>query len=261
MIKHIFCDLDGTLLKDFRRIDSEDIKALQEAQARGITISIATGRLDYEIKKIMERYNFRGFRISQNGAVVVSENDNLIYEKSLAYEDVLLILEALKSEPVIIFFQTIDHYYIEKKLPIITEFEKSQDLITYIENPYIICELPNHKIITISTWQEKNTNIEVKKRLDARLPMHIESYISSKYTMDITSKDNSKGNAIRVISQKYNLNLDEIAVIGDSQNDLSMFELINNSYVMANSDYIVKSAAKWEVKSVKEAVEHILANR
>lgn len=261
MIKHIFCDLDGTLLKDFRSFDPEDIKALQKAQAEGIKISIATGRLDYEIRNIMERYHFNGFRISQNGAVVFDENDNLIYEKSLAYEDVLLILQALKNEPVIVFFQTIDHYYVEKKLPIIADFEKSQDLITYIENPTIIDELHKHKIITISTWQEDNMNIEIKKRLDGKLPKHIECYISSKYTMDITCKDNSKGNAIRQIIKKHNLNIEEIAVIGDSHNDLSMFQLTNNSYVMSDADHLVKSSAKWEVRSVKAAVDHILYTR
>jgi hypothetical protein len=258
MIKHIFCDLDGTLLKNFHGvIDSEDIEALKGAQEKGITISIATGRLDYEIKLLMEKYQLKGYRISQNGGIVLNYYDELIYEKDLETRDVKQILQALEGENVVIFFQTKDCYFIEKKLPIVLDFEKSQELITYIENPNIMNELDLHKIVTISLWAEENQNRLIKQKLDKKIPRHIESFVSSKFTLDITNADNSKGKAIKQICLKDNISLDEVAVIGDSHNDISMFEITKHSYAMNEADDEVKRKALNVVNNVKDAVIQI----
>lgn len=258
LIKHIFCDLDGTLLKDFRKIEEDDILALQLAERKGLKVSIATGRLDYEIKLIMEKYNFSGYRISQNGAVVFDDKSNLIYEESLCTKDTLLILEAIKGENVLVFFQTPDSYIVEKKIPIIEEFEKSQDFIRYIENTNILNELNSHDIVTISLWAEKDYNIKLKEKLNHILPNNISSIVSSVYTLDITCSINSKGNAIKHLIEKMNININEIAVIGDSYNDISMFDLTNFSFVMKDSSDDIKKHAKEQINSVNEAVFRLI---
>jgi|SRR5690554_4763475 len=258
MNKHIFCDLDGTLLINFKEILDEDIEALLKAQKNGYTISIATGRLDYEIKMLMQKYGFHGYRISQNGAIVFDDNDELIYEKTLEEKDVITILEALQGQNIIVFFQTIDSYFIEKKLPIVKKFEKSQQYIKYIEKPNIMNELNNYHFTAISIWAEENDNINIKMQLDKVLPKHIESYISSKYTIDITSRDNSKGMAISELCKVKGISLDDIVVIGDSQNDISMFNITSNSFVMAQADSFVKSKAKNVVQSVKDVVKILM---
>lgn len=258
MIRHIFCDLDGTLIKDFKNINETDIVALKEAQKNGILVSIATGRLDYEIKMLMNKYNFKGFRLSQNGAVVFDHNDLLLHNVNLETKDILDILNEIKAFNVLTLYQTIDKYYVEEKLPIIEEFEKSQPYITYNENKRIKNELDNYNISTISLWCEKNKNIEIKKHLDKVLPNYLTIYISSEFTIDITSKLNSKGNAIKHVCNLNNISLNEIAAIGDSQNDISMFNNTNNSFVMSLARDDVKKYANYTVDSVKEAVSIIL---
>jgi Cof subfamily protein (haloacid dehalogenase superfamily) len=259
MAKYIFTDLDGTLLQDFYKIDNSDIKALQKAQSEGVKISVATGRLDYEISMLMEKYNLHGYRISQNGAVVYDDQDNLVHETALTVEEVKLILNALKEFNVLIFFQTPDAYIIPKMLPLIKEFEDKQSFITYIENQNILNELDQHDIITISLWAEKDQNVSIKTHLNQILPSNLINYISSDFTLDITNKANSKGNAILNIAKKFGIPTEEIAVIGDSQNDISMFNITTHSFVMANAKEDVKQHAKYVVNSVKDAVEIILS--
>ncbi len=260
VVKHVFCDLDGTLLKNFRAIEEEDIKALQVAQEKGIKISIATGRLDYEINMVMGRLKLNGYRISQNGALVFSEDNKLVYEKALNIEDVHTILAALKGENTIIVFQTANDYIVENKNSIIIDIEKSQPYMRYIENKNILNELGKYQFVTISLLTEMGYNIDLKKQLDNILPKNIVSYISSKYTLDITCIENSKGNGIKNLCSKNKINLNEIAVIGDSQNDISMFEITENSFVMREADLEVKKYAKHEVESVKNAI-HLILNR
>ena len=92
------------------------------------------------------------------------------------------------------------------------------------------------------------------------MPKHIESYVSSKYTIDITNKDNSKGNAINELCKARGISLKDIFVIGDSYNDISMFKITDNSFVMSEADDFVKNKAKNVVSSVKEAIEIIMLN-
>ena len=45
MYKYIFCDLDGTLLNDDKKISSANLKAIERARAAGVKFVVCTGRL------------------------------------------------------------------------------------------------------------------------------------------------------------------------------------------------------------------------
>jgi Cof subfamily protein (haloacid dehalogenase superfamily) len=257
-MKYIFCDLDGTLIHNFHKIDKSDMEALQLAQEKGIKVSIATGRLDYEVREIMKEYGLNGYRISQNGGVVFSEENRIIHKITLATEDIHLILSTLQGYNLLIFIETENEYIIPKRVPIIEAFEKNQSYLTYVEKPDIFDTLDKHDIVTVSIWAEKDENLEIVKHLNEQLPDHIASYVSSSYTIDITSAKNSKGNAIKHLCDLNGIDLSDIAVIGDSYNDISMFELTQNCYVMSHADEVVKSKARNTTASVKEAVLAIL---
>lgn len=257
-MKYIFCDLDGTLLQEFHRINEQDIKALQEAQEKGVKISIATGRLDYEVQQLMNKYHLHGYRVSQNGGVVYNDKNEIVHKVSLKKDEVKMILQKLEGFDVLIFFETENEYIVEKKIKLIEDFEKTQPFLIYIEKPNIMETLEDHDIVTISIWADKNENIKIKKHLDQVLPQGIASYISSQYTIDVTSAKNSKGFAINHLAKQYHIDAKDIAVIGDSHNDISMFELTENSFVMSNADEAVKITANYVVDSVKEAVDIIL---
>jgi Cof subfamily protein (haloacid dehalogenase superfamily) len=257
-MKYIFCDLDGTLIHDFYKIDDKDMEALQLAQKRGIKVSIATGRLDYEVKMIMDKYGLTGYRISQNGGVVFDEQDQVIHKITLSTEDVQLILSVLKGFNILIFIETENEYIIPKRVPIIDKFEKNQAFLTYVEKVDIFETLDQHDIVTVSIWAEKDENLQIIKHLNKHLPEHITSYISSSYTIDITSANNSKGNAIKHLCEINHIDVKDIAVIGDSHNDISMFELTPHSYVMSSATDYVKSKAQKTTASVREAISGML---
>jgi Cof subfamily protein (haloacid dehalogenase superfamily) len=257
-MKHVFCDLDGTLLQDFHRIDEQDILALKNAYHKGIKISIATGRLDYEIQMIMAKYDFKGYRISQNGGVIVNDLNETLYEKKLTTDGVKMILSALKGFETYIFIQTVNEYIVPKRVKLIEEFEQKQPFLFYTEKSDIFDTLDKYEIITISLWAEENQNLKIKKYLDTVLPNSITSTVSSKFTLDITCANNSKGNAISQICERDHIALNDIVVIGDSYNDISMFELTEHSFVMSHADDYVLSKAKFIVNSVKEVMDIVL---
>ena len=64
MIKHIFCDLDGTLYN--KGISKEDIKAIEEIEKEGVIFHIATGRVFKQAYKMVnENFKLNGYYNSQ----------------------------------------------------------------------------------------------------------------------------------------------------------------------------------------------------
>lgn len=70
--------------------------------------------------------------------------------------------------------------------------------------------------------------------------------------IDINDGGWGKGQSVRYIADYLGIGLDEIAVFGDAENDLSMIEAIPNSVAMANAAPVVQEAARWHIGSAAE---------
>jgi Cof subfamily protein (haloacid dehalogenase superfamily) len=67
--------------------------------------------------------------------------------------------------------------------------------------------------------------------------------------IDISPAGWSKGTAVRHLANELGLSLDEVAVFGDSANDLSMIEAVPNSVAVSNASPEVARAARWHIGS------------
>lgn len=102
---------------------------------------------------------------------------------------------------------------------------------------------------------------EVKIENESKRLKNPELKPSKNYYCDITSKKVSKGKAVKNICKYLKINTDEIITIGDGENDISMFEITQNSVAMANAVPLVKEKAKYETLSNDEdGVAKVLNN-
>jgi hydroxymethylpyrimidine pyrophosphatase-like HAD family hydrolase len=74
--------------------------------------------------------------------------------------------------------------------------------------------------------------------------------------LDCTALHCSKGEAIEVLRKHFNV--EEVCGIGDSFNDLPMFEHVTHSFTFDYSDNEVKKSADYVVKSLNECIKFIL---
>jgi len=75
----------------------------------------------------------------------------------------------------------------------------------------------------------------------------------------------SKGEALKILAQIYNFNVEEVYVFGDSQNDIDMLRISRNSFAMGNAQKDVKEVARYVIPSNDEdgvafAIEKILSD-
>lgn len=64
--------------------------------------------------------------------------------------------------------------------------------------------------------------------------------------IDVTPKGYGKGSASVILADALGIGIDEVAVFGDSENDLIMLAAVPNSVAVANASDEAKAAARWE---------------
>lgn len=263
MTKLIATDLDGTLLNRESRISQKNLEAIKHAQALGIEVVVATGRAQFDVKKIFENTGMNPWIIGTNGATIHQPNGELFHAVPLNEKDVIDITSWLEQE---------DFYYEVFSDESIFTPNKGRELLA-IEidrvksaNPDInIGELQNaaqkqfsqtgfsfiqsykdllkadtdiYNILAFSFDEEKLEKGwgKFKSRNDLTLVK------SAKHNFELEHLDASKGLALKRLANKLNIHLDNTAAIGDSYNDLSMLKIAGRSAAMENADQEIKNA-------------------
>ena len=88
---------------------------------------------------------------------------------------------------------------------------------------------------------------------------------SSPFMLEVTPACNTKGTAVKFLSDYYGVDLSEIAAIGDQLNDLPMLEVAGGKYTVADGDDRLKGFARvmprCDEDAVAAAIEEILADK
>lgn len=257
MIKLFATDLDGTLLKENRYIDNKDKKTLRSLANNGTEIVFATGRTDQECVQLLQDVGVTGHRISQNGAFVMNKNNQMIKRNLFSKEMSQVIYHKVIDYPAYYFITTENNIFYQQEIPIIEELQPifqnrlihNNEIINQIEN-----DLPIAKFMLLA---ETDQLLEIQKEIETELLGQISSFLSAPLCLDIVPVNVNKRVGMYHLLDTLNLEADEIAVIGDSYNDIEMLKMTPHSYAMATADPAVKNAAQHVVNHVYEAVEDL----
>ncbi|WP_456279220.1 HAD family hydrolase [Bacillus sp. AK128] len=258
MIKLIVSDLDGTLLDESIKVREHDITCIHKALREGIKFCVATGRKDSDILEVAEMINHTFHRISQNGAFIVMEDQtdlhSTFFNASLAQK----LYNHVIDRDVLTLVSTRDSEIIDRNNEMVEKIQKvlfsPLQINPNLKNEIGVSVHPSKIIVS-----GKDEVIEaLQKELLEAYPNEIDAFISAKYTLDLMPKNISKGNAVRQLAQHLGIQLHEIACIGDSFNDVPMFQVAKYSFAMSEAKPGVKEHADYVVDSVGEAIEKII---
>ena len=79
--------------------------------------------------------------------------------------------------------------------------------------------------------------------------------------IDMCAKGCSKGNGIQTIQHYFHLEDDDIHAIGDSWNDIPMFEACKNSFTFWRSPEDVQAKTRYQVETIANCIAQIMANQ
>lgn len=272
MIKLFVSDMDGTLLHNpndahSRDISDENIEAVKKLHESGVRFMMASGRdvyFRYSLEKIL---GFQVDAIGMNGCNVVIDNVE-ICNHGLTRQDSYDLLEMIKTCEIDSNFMGITNvgdyvFYDIKKAPFdkFKEFENEGVMrkvpeISMVDWIVDINRPPYNKVVGLvwSTEDRDKMILKFKERFDDRFDI----IYSGPENIEIMPKHISKGQALLELIKIKGFEPTEVAVIGDSMNDVSMLEAIPFSFSMSHADEIIKASANNIVESVAEAIEFVM---
>lgn len=226
-IKLIATDMDGTLLNDVKEISPRNLVAIKEANQRGIKTVLATGRPIKGVQKYIEQLGLTGpdeFVLTYNGAYVQNLNGEVLVEHTLEYADFLkwdYLTNLYRSN---VHAETLHHFY-----------TTSQNLNQFITAESFLTEMP----IRVRTARELDPQIKISKLMVTDFPEFLNEFIkkvpekyfneyqisqSEDFFLEINNKQASKGCGVYELAAKLNIKPEEVMILGDQGNDLSMFK-------------------------------------
>ncbi|MDO4604808.1 MAG: Cof-type HAD-IIB family hydrolase [Helcococcus sp.] len=246
MLKLIAIDLDGTLLDDNKKLQNDNIRALEELHNRGVEIVIATGRsyssaIPY-VKQIKE--GIIEFLICNNGTSVYNLiKDEVLVDDCLNSSQVKEILDlADKLENMKIHFLGRDIIYVYSNP--VGKYVIEDAYISFLDIKFMSKEelIKSHITKALIT-----TDKEYIKEVFSSIPKeYFEKYNivnSAENLIEILNKNADKGHALKAIMDDLNIDKKEVIAIGDQGNDIGMFEVAGKSYAMEASSDFIKSKA------------------
>src|SRR5690625_1515985 len=98
MVKLIAIDLDGTLLNKENKVSKQNLEAIKHARSTGVEVVIATGRAQFDVKKIFEGTGIQTWVIGTNGATIHQPTGELFYAVPMEDQHINEILKWLDQE-------------------------------------------------------------------------------------------------------------------------------------------------------------------
>lgn len=277
-MKLIGIDLDGTLLNSKNEISKENIDALKTIiNLDDYYVYICSGRPEDNIKTLLDKYGLNIARVGSNGGIGY-EGDKKLFEFAFDKDAALTVYEAIKDYPFLTYnslgrFGESNHLEKLEKL-----FETSEDILTEEElasfdryknglvfkeftDFYEMVDDDQHHIFKFFMYMPI---MEIKKEIQKKLvgAEGINCTESEKTNLEIVPDNVNKGKVFEHLDEYLGLEKSTWIAIGDSLNDLEMFEMADYSFAMDNAHPDIKELATHKVANhdkhgVAEAIEII----
>lgn len=270
-MKCIVSDLDGTLLSMNKNISDENMKAIRLAQAKGIEFMIATGREYSSAKAIMDTYGIEADTVLMNGAQHRDHEGNIRKNIALPHSAWHAIYGLLNKHNVgaILNYATQSfaisgdmdlqerlakrfQHLPEKENKILTELLSEGYWQTLIElHSLHDLKAVGEEILKIEAFGFEGNAFENLLQDLTQIPqLSIIPYGS--HSMEITFESAQKGIMLERVLADKGYHPDEVMVLGDGLNDVSMFERFHYSIAMENAIQQVKDSANYVTRKNEE---------
>lgn len=246
-------DLDGTLLNCQHQITAKTQDVIKALKDLGHIIAINTGR-SYNACNYYGKLIDADYILACNGAVIYDNSENQLINKIPLDEKVShKILHTLykHQDHLKIQWDSIDTYYSNNITPFETSYinnyknDYPESFFKYrIIKSFNEIEDKNEEICQVffhPMANEKTAYLKVLQELNQLEYINIVDFKSG-YT-DINHPLASKGNGLKMLTQRLNMSMEDVIVFGDGDNDISMFECAGTSVAMKNACLQLKELA------------------
>ena len=251
MKKLLATDLDGTLLKD-NKLTMENENAVKKLIKSKNLLVISTGRPYNGVNNLIQENNINAdYYILLNGALILDGLGNSINQRIIEKDIIKDILDYVIEENFYISVESgFFTYMLTEGVEIPYYNKKSANSINEISEEISLISLYNPSM-------DINKIENIKNNINKKYGDYIIAYRNDIY-IDIVPVGCSKGNALKALVDKENIIEENVYAIGDSWNDISMFEVVKNSFTFHHVEDELKKYATYLVSSVSECINKFI---
>lgn len=262
LMKILFTDLDGTLLTDQKTISDVDLSAIHEMIGAGHKFVMTTGRPLAAVIPLAEKYGFL-----KEGYFLVSFNGGLIYDcgkaepiltRRISVEEVKFIMDEAHRRGF--------HAHTYAGDLVVSEYETEQlkiycnlmkmdyvvvdDIRNYFAgktaepSPINVVIRPPIKVNVITPFEHESL-----ETFRAEMRLHTEGKLFDVFSkpemLEFSHMQSNKGDAVRFMSDFFQVPIENTVACGDEENDCPMIEVAGVGVAMVNGSARVKASANY----------------
>jgi len=263
-------DLDGTLMRNNEKLSGYTVRTLNELLEQGLPFTFATARSIESARIITGELNIRFPVITRNGAVLADNSTGKHLKKSVfTEEEVELLKQMLPELPMCGFVSCFTGDIMIRTYMPAEHTEGLQGYIDYYKNDptmrradnidEMFCGVPGY--VTMIGAKEKIAPLYEKVReYKGWESLFQKDTYRDEFWLEICPQNCTKAKTI--LKLKEQLGFEKLVVFGDSLNDISMFEIADESFAVANAVDELKKIATHVIGSNEEdAVVNLLKER
>jgi len=237
----LVCDLDGTLLGDSMTLDPALVEAFRRAAARGLTISLATGRMPAAADAYRDELGITAPVIYYNGAVVRGGGGPDLLSLTLPRGVLRRAWTMISQAPVHPIFYRDDRLFCaERTLPVRRYCEEEGLTVDVIDDPDFLGLGAFIKSLLIGHPRDLDI---VRAELTPLVAEHARLVRTRRDYLEIIPVEASKGAALARLAAHLGVPIERVVAAGDQENDLEMLRAAGVGVAMAHAPEPVRRAA------------------
>lgn len=250
--KLIAVDLDGTLLDPMGVPHAADVRALQALAARGVAVTIVTGRLYSGTRPSAEIVGIRGPVGCVDGSQLVStETHRTLFHHGFQGESATKLRDAVEPSGAALFLFAQDQ---------VVHDQRGTPYLDYVST-WSTAILPTRSVAKHAYWadeagvtalvavgtagqiQDAVASIQSTLGDAAQVASFPTRRMENTWGMVVRAAGGNKGSALRWLAEHHGIGIEQTVCVGDWMNDLPMFEAAGRSFAMGQAPDALKAAA------------------
>jgi len=242
-------DLDGTLVDDQNAISEDVERTVREVRSAGIKIVLVSGRPQVAALPIFRQLGLALPLISSGGAQVSDPSTGrLIAHHQPLAADIRTLVGLARSAGLTLVYQTPDEVFGEGNAQILDILRTAVRIpIQAVEDGLAACPEP----IKVTVCGPRPQLDRIRDEIE-RLGLALSCVLSGPEYLEVTAQGVSKGRALRSVAEFLGVSMDQVLVIGDAPNDISMLTEAGLAVAMGNAPPEVQAAATVVAPTIQE---------
>jgi Cof subfamily protein (haloacid dehalogenase superfamily) len=241
MIRLVAIDVDGTLVNSRGEVTAPVQEAVQRVSRNGIQVLIISGRNTLSVESLMDQLGLSGWCISSGGALTINSRTGEILERHILNRgDAITIIQTGRENQAGILLEQSHKIYWEGPSAYIPDIiDQGKIDLHMVDDLLQVLKTDPLKLVLVKEHAAL-MKIEVGLR---QLDLDIHMTYSTPQYLEITRSGVTKGAALGNLIRLLGIPPEQVAAIGDGENDISMFQSVGLGIAMGNAAPHVQQAA------------------